>query len=392
MPDNLTAHHILIEHLREQGELHDSRVEKAFDSVPRHLFLPGIPVEDVYQDESIVVRQDMRNEAICVSIVPSMVARMLNHSDLQDGQNILEIGTGTGYSAALMRRVAGKSATITTVELDPSNVRLAKDNLLRANISGVQVVHGDGAQGYAPRAMYDRIISTVGVWDVPPVWLNQLKPHGKLIVPLWLDGLQVIATFERTDDDTWYSSTNSAGAFIYMSGGEHMPTVKKRVASTSLTLLSDQAESIDTVSLHLLLSHDDEICRLSRPLNSHEYWYGFIPYAMLNEPADSIFVLYEIQARQQAYGMDGKGFGMFTPASAVFVPYIGMGSAHCFAGSDAFIALETLLDQWQENGRPGMKALRLRLIPKQNSNKPSIAMGKLYERRYNYLHIWQETS
>lgn len=393
MPDNLTSQHQqLIERLREQGDLPDSRIERAFERVPRHLFLPDIPIEQAYQDESIVVRRDMQGEAICVSIFPSIVARMLTHCDLKDGQNILEIGTGTAYSTALIRQVAGQSATITSLELDPTNVRLAKDNLFRAKIPDIQVVQADGAQGYAPRATYDRIISTVGVWDIPQAWLNQLKPRGKLIVPLWLDGLQVITTFERTEDDTWISTYNSAGVFLYMGGMAQMPTVKKRVGSTSLTLLSDQAMSIDTASLHLLLSHDDEICHLGHSLKSHEYWYGFVPYAMLNEPDDAIFMVYEIEAGQQAYGMEGKGFGVFTPASAIFVPYMGMGTAHSFAGSDAYMTLESLLDQWEADGRLGMTALRIRLIPKRGDTKPSITSGKLYERHTNYLHIWQEES
>jgi hypothetical protein len=112
---------------------------------------------------------------------------------------------------------------------------------------------------------------------------------------------------------------------------------------------------------------------------------------MLNEPSDGIFVLYEVLGGQKAYGIDGKGFGVFTPGSATFVPYEGMGYAHCFAGSDAFIVLESLLDRWNADGRPGMRDLRLRLIPKSNGEKPTITRGKLYERRYNYLHVWLDT-
>ena len=384
------AHQALIERLRTMGELYDPRVEKAFMSVPRHLFLPNISEDRAYTDESIVVKKNAQGEVLCSSILPSMMARMLNHIDIQEGQNILEIGSGTGYSAALMRKVVGSSGTITSIEIDPSNANAAQDNLLRAKISGVNIVNADGAQGYAPRAMYDRIVSTVGVWDIPSTWFGQLKPKGKLIVPIWLDGLQVVATFTANADGTFYSDHNSAGVFIYMTGAEKLPAIQKRVGSTALSLLSDQTSKIDTAALHLLLSHDQEHCHLSTSLSTHEYWYGFIPYAMINEPSDSIFVLYEVLEGQKAYGIEDKGFGVFTPGSAVFVPYDGMGYAHCFAGSDAFISLESSLDNWNDAGRPGMKALRLRIIPKQNNIKPSITHGKLYERRHNYLHVWQE--
>ncbi|HRF96394.1 MAG TPA: hypothetical protein PLZ51_14410, partial [Aggregatilineales bacterium] len=141
--------------------------------------------------------------------------------------------------------------------------------------------------------------------------------------------------------------------------------------------------------LSLLLSHDAEICHLSIPLNTIEYWYGFIPFLMLSEGAKDIFALYTIREGYQAFGMEGEGFALFSPASATFVPYYGLGRAHCFAGSDAFIEIETQLDKWQDAGRPTIDRLRLRLIPNAHPI-PDIVNGKLYP-RHHHLHVWLES-
>jgi hypothetical protein len=247
----------------------------------------------------------------------------------------------------------------------------------------------DGAEGYAPRAAYDRIVASVGIWDMPLPWIRQLKPHGRIVAPIWLDGLQVGAAFTVELDGTLYAEEMTPTTYIYIRGAAAGPSVQKSVGSTALRLISDDLSKLDTASLNMLLSSDDEKCYLSMPLDTEDYWYGFLPYVMLNESQNDIFAVYTISDGQQAYGMDGEGFALFTPASATFVPYYGAGFTHCFAGSDAFMELETLLAEWHRAGKPTIKNLRLRLIPKSHG-KPEIERGKLYERTNHYLHAWMD--
>ncbi|MEQ8674498.1 MAG: methyltransferase domain-containing protein [Aggregatilineales bacterium] len=377
----------LVNLLTERGKLQDSRIEAAFAEVPRHIFIPQADPQDVYTDTSIVIEYDENNEAVISSIMPSMLAQMLHQLDLSSGQNVLEIGTGTGYFAALLRHVLGADSTVTSIEIDREMTHAAEKNLLKLGFRNINIVNGDGASGYAPRAAYDRIVSTVGVWDIPPAWIRQLKPNGRLVVPVWLDGLQVIATFVKESDDVLYSEWNTSGAFVYMRGMAAGPQVNKRIGSTSLSLLADDIRSIDSAALNALLLEDFDLCQLTIPLASEEYWYGCLPYIMLHEPEHYIFALYEVRGDQQAYGMGGEGFALFTAGSACFVPYFGLGGTHCFAGADAFLMVEELVNNWQEQGRPGIDRLRLRLIPR-GETRPEISTGKLYERKEHYLHVW----
>jgi protein-L-isoaspartate(D-aspartate) O-methyltransferase len=378
----------LVDELRASGDLTDSRVDAAFNHVARHLFLPGAPLESVYADKSVTVRVDDQGKAVVSSTMPSMVARLLSQCRLHEGQNVLQIGTGTGYIASLTRYIVGDDGTVTTLEIDRDVAEVARTSLSRAGYSAVNVTHVDGAQGYAPRASYDRIVANVGMWDIPLPWVRQLKPDGLIIAPIFLDGLQVTAAFDARDDGVLVASGVKPSAFVYARGVAAMPAVRQRIGSTALMLVADDLHRLDTASLHMLLSQDHDMTnRLSQPLNSGDYWYGFLPYITLNEPEKDVFALYTIEEGQVAYGMEGEGFALFTPASACFVPYYGIGTTHIFAGADAFLAVEDMATQWNAAGRPGLDRLNIHLIPKKNGVPVDVA-GKIYPRRDHFLHAW----
>src|SRR5262249_36127933 len=117
MADASALHRALIDSLVGRGALADSRIEAAFRSVPRHLFLPGMPLDDVYRDQAIPT-QLVEGEAISLSPQPEMMAIMLEELELEPGLSVLEIGAGTGYNAALMSHVVGEAGTVTTVDFD----------------------------------------------------------------------------------------------------------------------------------------------------------------------------------------------------------------------------------------------------------------------------------
>lgn len=379
----------ILELAEKLDPLTDSRMRAAFEAVPRHLFLPDVPLEKVYADEAIPVKYDDEGAVISSSSQPSMMALMLRQLQLRPGDNVLEIGTGTGYNAAIIQHIVGESGNVTSIELDQVLAQQANDNLLRAGAlaSKVKVVQADGASGYQPRASYDRIIATAAVWDIPAAWVQQLKTDGILVAPILLDGLQVSAAFRVKPDGTLYSEHNIPCGFVELRGTSAGPGNIKRVLSSSLTLLSDELNKLDTAALHVLLSDDYGLCNLDYQLTSTEYWQGFMPYLMLNEPVGFTFALYVTGENQKAYGLEDSGFALIAPGSASFVPYGGHGVAHCYAGADAFIALCDAAAAWDAAGRPTADALRLRLVPL-DRGEPTVKDGKLYRRQDHYLHIW----
>ncbi|MFE3785914.1 methyltransferase domain-containing protein [Amycolatopsis sp. NPDC059090] len=118
---------------------------------------------------------------------PSMVADMLAALDPQPGERVLEIGTGTGWNAALLAHLVGPAGHVTTIEVDPGLADSARHALAAADVAA-EVVTGDGAAGWPEAAPYDRIISTAPVRElVPPAWLAQLRPGGRLVTPWGTD-------------------------------------------------------------------------------------------------------------------------------------------------------------------------------------------------------------
>jgi len=164
----------LVDHLLDTGRIHSDRVAEAFQVVPRHVFLPGVEPTTVYTDEAIPTKRAPDGRAISSSSQPSIMAIMLEQLCVEPGHQVREIGAGTGYNAALLAFLVGETGALTTVDIDQDLVEQARDHLAAAGVSSVRVVCGDGANGYAESAPYDRIMLTVGADDVAPAWVDQL--------------------------------------------------------------------------------------------------------------------------------------------------------------------------------------------------------------------------
>ena len=373
--------------LRRKNLLDAPGLEAAFEAIPRHVFLPNCSPASVYKDEAIVLKTSPPGEVLSSSSQPSVMAVMLSQLALTRGMNVMEIGAASGYNAALMRHMVGAEGFVTTLEIDRELCEQARDNLLQSGYGDVLVVERDGISGYEPRAQYDRIVATAGVWDVPRQWLQQLRPAGRLVVPIWLDGIQVSAAFVAQPDGALLSTENRACAFVYLQGLGAGPRVRKRVGSTALEILADDVEKIDTAALHLLLSEDCEVHRLGKHLRPEAIWYGLQLFVMLHEPPDYVFAVYAIPPGLSAYGMSGNGILLFTPTSAAFAAYDEGGLVRSFAGSSAILELQRLYDCWRNTPGELLQRLRLRLIPKE-LGAPEDDIGKVYTRRDHHLQIW----
>lgn len=130
--------------------------------------------------------------------MPRIVAAMLAALQVEDGQRVLEIGAGTGYNAALLTARLGDQH-VTTVEVDPALADQARASLNSAGYRPA-VVTGDGAQGWAPNAPYDRIIATCAVNTVPRAWIEQTAPGGLIVLP-WGTALRNGVILQLTVED-----------------------------------------------------------------------------------------------------------------------------------------------------------------------------------------------
>lgn len=206
----------LAESLRASG-FAGATVSEAFLAVRRHVFLPQESSGQAYEDTAIVIKSDADGLPVSASTQPAMMAVMLEQLGLTVGHRVLEIGTGTGYNAALIAEIVGDSGSVVTMDVEPDLVDQARASLAAAGFADVTVLCGDGADGVPGRAPYDRIIVTAGVWDLAPQWLAQLRVCGRIVAPISVRGIQLAAAFEHAVTH-WVGRSARRCGFIRMTG------------------------------------------------------------------------------------------------------------------------------------------------------------------------------
>ena len=189
----------MVDGLVDRGVVTDARVIEALRAVPRHAFLPAASIREAYADRAVVTKFEDGRPSSSAS-QPSIVAHMLEQLDVGSGHSVLEIGTGTGYNAALLAHLVGDDGRVVTIDIASDLVDDARQRLARTAAPVVDVICGDGADGWTKEAPYDRIIVTAGSSDLAPAWWEQLAPGGLLVLPISLAGVQQCVAFQRTGD------------------------------------------------------------------------------------------------------------------------------------------------------------------------------------------------
>ena len=197
----------------------DPRVLDAIRAVPRHVFVPGASLADAYNpDLAVITKRDTGGRSLSCASVPSLVGAMLEQLDVRGGHRVFEAGAGTGWNAALLATLAGPGGHVTTIDIDPEITAQAAASLERAGFPGVRVATGDAGLGVPDNAPYDRAIVTIGSLDVPPAWFGQLKPGGRLVVPLRWRGQTQSVALVLGDDGLLRSDSAFLCGFVPMIG------------------------------------------------------------------------------------------------------------------------------------------------------------------------------
>jgi methyltransferase of ATP-grasp peptide maturase system len=281
----------LVHQLIRNGHLHSSSWRVAFEQTPRHVFVPNIItisesgltttngahpdqhqswLEQVYSDNSLIT-QYLAHPSVMMadakpllvstssSTTPSLMARMLEALDVHDGHRVLEIGTGTGYNAALLCHRLG-SGNVVSIDIDPTLVASARKHL--ASLGHYPTLTaGDGAAGVAPHAPYDRIIATAAIADIPVPWIEQLAPGGKILANLRGDlAGGTLCLLTKDDDEVIGPILPVGGHFMWLRPQADSPLrapepshirSSRRCARTSTAL--DASTLIDNDSFRFLL-------------------------------------------------------------------------------------------------------------------------------------------
>jgi protein-L-isoaspartate(D-aspartate) O-methyltransferase len=237
----------MVDRITAAGWAYTPRVAEAMRNVPRHLFVPDATFAEAYDDQAVIIKRAPDGRALSCASEPVVVAMMLDQLDIHPGQKVLEIGAGTGYNAALLAHLVGPTGQVTTVDIEAEVTAKARRNLDTTGHQHVQVVTRDGALGDPEHAPYDRIILTVGAWDIPTAWWQQLAPGGRLVVPLRWRGQTRSIAFDYIDGYLRSDSVHLCG-FVPMLGQEGERTTHLD-ANGQAELCWDEDQHIDPTTL-----------------------------------------------------------------------------------------------------------------------------------------------
>jgi protein-L-isoaspartate(D-aspartate) O-methyltransferase len=194
--------------------IHDERVLQVMHDVPRHLFVPERLQADAYDDRPLPI-----GEGQTIS-QPYIVASMTASLAPEPHHRVLDIGTGSGYQAAILARLA---AHVITIERHPPLALRAQGVLASLGIANVEIVVADGSEGYAPGAPYDRILVAAGAPAVPAALKHQLADGGRLIIPVGPSGFQRLTVIERKDE-TFTEREGEGCVFVPLVGRNAWPS------------------------------------------------------------------------------------------------------------------------------------------------------------------------
>ena len=183
----------------------DGRLLRVFRTVPRHLFVPEVDTATAYADYPLSIGSGQTISQ------PFIVAKSCELAELQGSEKVLEIGTGSGYAAALLSLLADEVYTIERLESLYTRAR----NVLRDNgYETVNCIHGNGYEGYPDAAPFDAIILSAAPKDVPSELVQQLKVGGRMVGPIGA-GEQYLMRIVRTETG-FEQSTHGAVRFVPM--------------------------------------------------------------------------------------------------------------------------------------------------------------------------------
>ncbi|MBB4841610.1 protein-L-isoaspartate(D-aspartate) O-methyltransferase [Paucibacter oligotrophus] len=183
--DSIHVRHRMVQRLKQTG-LQDERVLQALAEVPRHEFVDSALAIQAYEDTSLPIGHGQTISK--PSVVGRMIAMLMGGAAAQQQGHlgrVLEIGTGCGYQAAVLSRLAKQVVSIE--RLKPLHDK-ALSNLQSLQLSQIRLIHGDGRLGHAGSAPYESIIAAAGGEDLPAAWLAQLAPGGRLVAPMVAPG------------------------------------------------------------------------------------------------------------------------------------------------------------------------------------------------------------
>lgn len=204
----MTDKEIMIEHHLIGRDIFDSSVLRAMHDTPREIFIPANMKKMAYDDSALPIGNGQTISQ------PYIVAYMAQALKLQPDDVVLEIGTGSGYNAAVISHLVSQ---VYTIEIIETLAEQAAKNIHKAHVNNVSIRYGDGSRGWPEAAPFDKIIITAAATHIPESLRNQLKTGGKIIAPLKEKGQKLIL-LEKNKENEFFKKELLNVRFVQLTG------------------------------------------------------------------------------------------------------------------------------------------------------------------------------
>lgn len=201
----------LVDSIREKG-ITDEHVLEALMNIPRHYFLDTALDRIAYEDRAFPIQEGQTISQ------PYTVAYQTQLLDVKQYDKILEIGTGSAYQASVLAELG---ANVFTIERQKKLFDLSKVFILRSKYPNIKFFYGDGFEGLPTYAPFDKILITAAAPFIPPKLIEQLKPGGRMVLPLDDEGKQKMIRITKNEDGSLDEETFSNFSFVPMLKGRN---------------------------------------------------------------------------------------------------------------------------------------------------------------------------
>jgi protein-L-isoaspartate(D-aspartate) O-methyltransferase len=345
-----TPRHIFVHRFRLGGGPQRDRIDE--DSLRDNDADPVGELVDIYSD-AVMNHVDAAGERLpSTNSQPSYVLWLLDLLDLRPGQRVLEIGSGSGWLAAVMARLVGKDGHVTGIEIIPELAAQSEADLARLGIDNVSVLAADGAQGHAAGAPFDRVMITASSWDLPAVLFDQVAEGGRVLTPVELRGGGCQVTVLRREGERFVGERAVPGWFVPLVGsGQHRPALRVALAE---------------------LPFWDEIGRLPPRRVPLPLAMG-VPLPLVMAP-DGVAGS-AVSAFRAFLGRTAAGFAIFEPRPSLLEEPFGIlnerersvalwcrGELLSYGGASAMRTLAQAYASWTSCGLPGLAGFGLQVV------------------------------
>jgi len=361
-------------------------VRAAFLETPRHRFVqryrsdpstwhdvdennePQLAV--LYENRPLVLAAD-GDKVVSTISQPSLVLDMIDRLRLEPGHSVFELGTASGWNAALMAHVVGPTGSVTSVEILPELAESAAQLMRELGRDNVRVIHGDGGDGFAAAAPYDRAIFTAGTHDLPRAFYDQLKDGGLLLVVLKLKGGGDTLFLLRKVGDHFESIEASPCGFVPLTGKYAL-------------------DGMDPIAI----ADVPEWSSLTRSVSQRRrFWWGLggIPSAFQGKTFGFRGFLGIVEpALLGVFKRDDQhllGFGLWTDDRRGLTIATDDDAITTYGAGDSAERFQRRLDEWFALGMPDLSRFRLHAYPidVMPANAPSTLVTRLRESAFYWI-------